>query len=190
MQERAKALGEIKQAFIDRMQKLAQAWTPPPDAGGGAIMPEYIRTQETFKWPSTVLHIVSDLEERRPLKEVFSRVSGRYRDKVPDRILGLAEDLSPSPAGLRDGRASAFEDVLKALDIAERDFDITYQPLSREMVLYWQKRHPLTPDQLETAYRENMRHFMKEMIAEARSVLESLRDSSAKAPFFPPPPVP
>ncbi len=174
-QERQDALNEIREAFTKRIHDLALQ-NNITDTG---TMPDYARIQEMFRWPSTILYIVEDLEKSRPLKEVFSRVSVRYESQT---ALGLAEDIYLSPQTAADGRGRAFEEVLKALDVAARDFDISYQPLSRDMLSYWQKKHPIAAEHLELAWKENLRHFMGVAIAESRAVIENLRDHPPTPP--------
>lgn len=178
-QARQEALHQIRDAFTQRIQELARQ-NNISDTG---LLPDYARVQEMFRWPTNILYILQDLENDVPLKEVFAKVSGRYSGKDAP---GLAGDIYLSPQTAADGRGRAFEEVLKALEVAERDFDITYRPLTRSMMDYWQKKHPIGPEHLELAWRENLRHFMKEAIAESRSLIENLRDH----PPVPPGPQP
>ena len=186
-EDRDKALKEISEALTDKMKELA-LWSGGFMQGKSQLsLPDYMRVQETFRTAAAVIYAVGDLKEEKSLRDIFSRVSARYQAPDPRQVLGLSEDLDRSPAAKTDGRLSAFEDVLKVLDVAERDFDITYKPLTRDSIDYWRKQHPLDPQSLELAYRENQRHFMKESLKDLRGMLEDLKAGSPKSPAPKPP---
>lgn len=173
--EREAAFDEIQKAFNRKMKELA-AWSQEFVKGKTQMtLPEHMELQETFRWPAAVVWAASDLRDGKSLKEIFGRVSDRYQGRDPRQILGIADDFTRSAAAKTDGRLSAFEDMLKVLEVAERDFDITYKPLSRDQIEYWQKKHPLDPASLEYACRENQRHFMKESLKEMRRILHDLQ---------------
>lgn len=177
-EERTKALEEIQKALTDKIREKA-FWSQEFVKGKETplALPDYMQLQETFRTPAFALYAAGDLKEDKSLKEVFSKVSGRYQAKDPRQVLGVASDLVRSPEAKTDGRLSAFEDVLKVLEVAERDFDATYKPLTRESLDYWRKKHPIPDESLEYAYRENQRHFMKESLKEIRDLVEGLRDA-------------
>lgn len=188
-EEREKALEEIHKAMGEKIQDLV-AWSRAFMQGKEQLtLPDHMRVQETFRWPAAIMFAASDLKDDKGLKEVFSRVSSRYQAKDIRQVIGLSEDLTRSPAAKTDGRLSAFEDVLKVLEVAERDFDLTYRPLSPESMEFWKKRHPIDPQGLELAYRENQRHFMKESLKDMRETLVALKDKAPK-PAQPKPPTP
>ncbi|TAL34795.1 MAG: hypothetical protein EPN97_08000 [Alphaproteobacteria bacterium] len=188
-EEREKALEEIHKAMTQKIQDLV-AWSRAFMQGKEQLtLPDHMRVQETFRWPAAVMFAASDLKEDKMLKEVFSRVSARYQAKDIRQVIGLSEDLTRSPAAKTDGRLSAFEDVLKVLEVAERDFDLTYRPLTPDSLEFWKRRHPIDPQGLELAYRENQRHFMKESLKDMRETLVALRDKAPK-PAAPKPPKP
>lgn len=188
-EEREKALEEIHKVMTQKIQDLV-AWSRSFMQGKEQLtLPDHMRVQETFRWPAAIMFAASDLKDDKGLKEVFSRVSSRYQAKDMRQVIGLSEDLTRSPAAKTDGRLSAFEDVLKVLEVAERDFDLTYRPLTPDSLEFWRKRHPIDPQGLELAYRENQRHFMKESLKDMRETLVALRDKTPKAPA-PKPPTP
>ena len=174
--EREAAFGEIEKAFNEKIKELA-LWSQTFTKGKTQLLlPEHMELQERFRWPSAVICAASDLKDgKKSLKEIFGRVSGRYEGRNPQQVLGIADDFTRSVASKTDGRLSAFEDIHKLLDVAERDFDATYKPLSWDQIEYWQKTHPLDPPTLEYAYRENQRHFMKESLKEMRELLNELQ---------------
>ncbi|MEZ0262118.1 MAG: hypothetical protein ACAH80_14010 [Alphaproteobacteria bacterium] len=177
-EERNNALEEIQKALTEKMREKA-LWSQEFVKGKESPMslPDYMQLQETFRAPAFAIYAVTDLKDDKSLKEVFSRVSGRYQAKDPRQVLGVASDLVRSPEAKTDGRLSAFEDVLKVLEVAERDFDATYKPLTRESLDYWRKKHPIDDQNLEIAYRENQRHFMTESLKEIRQLVLDLRDA-------------
>lgn len=180
--EREAALDEIQAAMREKITEAA-AWSHVfMRQNPQLLLPDYVKVQEVFRWPTALSVAAGDLKEEKSLKEVFSRVSARYQAPKRQQVLGVADDLIRSEAAKTNGRLSAFEDVLKVLDVAERDFDASYKPLTREQVKYWQKKHPLQPDVLEYAFRENQRHFMKEAISELREAVIALRDGKTPAP--------
>ena len=188
-EEREKALEEIHKVMTQKIQDLV-AWSRAFMQGKEQLtLPDHMRVQETFRWPAAIMFAASDLKDDKGLKEVFSRVSSRYQAKDMRQVIGLSEDLTRSPAAKTDGRLSAFEDVLKVLEVAERDFDLTYRPLTPDSLEFWRKRHPIDPQGLELAYRENQRHFMKESLKDMRETLVALRDKTPKPPV-PKPPTP
>jgi hypothetical protein len=190
-EERTKALEEIQKALTDKIREKAY-WSQEFVKGkeNPMILPDYLQLQETFRTPAFALYAAGDLKEEKSLKEVFSRVSAKYQAKDPRQVLGVASDLVRSPEAKTDGRLSAFEDVLKVLDVAERDFDTTYKPLTRDSLDYWRKKHPIGDESLEYAYRENQRHFMKESLAEIRELIVALRDGKPAPAAAPKPPKP
>lgn len=184
---REAAFDEIQQAMIEKIKEKA-LWSQEFVKGktDGLVLPEHIQLSETFRWPASISYAASDLKEgKKDLKEIFSRVSSRYEGK-PAQVIGVADDFTRSPESKTDGRKSAFEDMFKLLDVAERDFDLTYKPLTRESMEYWHKKHPIEPQHLEYAFRENQRHFMKESISEMRQFLTDL-ESGKPAPKPPKP---
>jgi hypothetical protein len=186
-EERQKALEDIHKAMTQKIQDLV-AWSRSFMQGKEQLtLPDHMRVQETFRWPAAVMFAASELKDDKGLKEVFSRVSARYQAADMRQVIGLSEDLTRSHTAKTDGRLSAFEDVLKVLEVAERDFDLTYRPLSPESMDFWKKRHPIDPTGLELAYRENQRHFMKESLQEIREMLEEMKNPSPKPPMAKPP---
>jgi hypothetical protein len=180
--DRDAALAEIQKAMGDKIQDLA-VWSQSFVQGKDPmVLPDYLKLQEVFRWPTAVSMAAGDLKENKSLKDVFSRVSSRYQAPKRQQVLGVADDFVRSADAKLDGRLSAFEDVLKVLDVAERDFDATYRPLSSGQIEFWQKKHPLPAEYLETAYRENQRHFMKESIKDMRALLIELRDGKQPSP--------
>lgn len=188
---REAAFDEIQKAMIDVIKDKA-LWSQEfvKDKPDGLVLPEYVQLSETFRWPASLSYAASDLKDgKKDLKEIFSRVSSRYEGK-PAQIIGVADDFTRSPEAKIDGRQSAFEDMFKLLDVAERDFDLTYKPMGRETLEYWHKKHPIDHQHLEYAYRENQRHFMKESITEMRKFLTDLQDGKAVPNAGPKPPKP
>lgn len=186
-EEREKALKEIQDAMVGKVKSLV-GWSQSFMKGKDQLtLPDHMQVQETFRWPNAVFLAASDLRDDKSLKHVFSRVSARYQAPDPRQVVGLSEDLGRSPEARMDGRLSAFEDVMKMLEVAERDFDMTYKPLSPDSLDYWRKRHPIDPQSLELAYRENQRHFMKESLQEMRKMLQDMKDSGVIPPALKPP---
>lgn len=187
--ERERALDDIRKAVNGKIQELVN-WARDFMKGKDQLtLPDHLKIQETFRWPAALLHAASQLKDDKPLKEIFSRVSPRYQADDLRQVLGLSDDLTRSPAAKTDGRLSAFEDVLKILDVAERDLDLHPRPLPRETMEFWLKRHPIGPHHLELAYRENQRHFTKESLQEMRRFIVDLKNKPPKppAPKFPSP---
>lgn len=164
-QERKKALIEIHDAAVSRITTLARSLlgknTPDLD------LASFVEVQEAFKWPGLVSTMATELEQGKKLQEVFSRVAQpQSGDLLTQR---------------HNGRDSAFEDILKALDIAERDFEKTYAPLNKEQLKYWKAKHPIEDMYLEYAWKENHRYRMKESIAAIRKDIVALQ-SKPQAP--------
>lgn len=193
--ERRAALAEIQAAFTKKMEDLAKEGTKYTDQSKMSL-PEIIEVQEKFRWTPAVLSAAIDLQNGRPLKDIFARVSKRYqppagfprrgvpRGSAADQQLP-AEDMQ-RPQG-QSGRDSAFADIRKMLDVAERDFDATYQPLSRDQAQYFLKKHPIGDEHIRFAHKENQRHFMKESIREARALLDNLQNPPSAMPKPPSP---
>lgn len=180
--DREDAFSEIQKAIGEKITELAY-WSQDfvKDKKDGLILPDHVKLTEVFRWPASMSYATSDLKDgKKDLKEVFSKVSGRYEGK-PQQVIGLADDFVRSSQAKLDGRQSAFEDMYKLLEVAERDFDLTYKPLSKDMLDYWHKKHPIEPQHLEYAYRENQRHFMKESINEMRKFLGEVQAGTFKA---------
>lgn len=175
-QERDAAFDEIQKAMNDKIRDLAYENVEfMKDKKDGLNLPDHILVSETFRWPAALTYAAGDLKEgKRSLKEIFARVSSRYEGSNPQQVLGVADDFTRSADAKLDGRKSAFEDLYKLLDVAERDFDLTYKPQSRDMLDYWHKKHPIGADHLEYAYRENQRHFQKQSIDNMRQFLKGL----------------
>ncbi len=188
--DRDRALDEIQKAVSTRVTELAKWSQTLTGNNKQLLLPEYVELLETFTWPTAVSSAAGDLKQGKSLKEIFARVSSRYQAKDPRQVLGLAEDTDRSPAAKLDGRAAAFEDILKVLTVAERDFDITYKPLSAETLKYWSKVHPIGDQNLEFAWKENQRMFMKQSIGELRELVEALRDGKPAPAARPTPPKP
>jgi hypothetical protein len=181
--DRKNAFDEIREVFLARMDELAKLGATLGDSGK-MIMPDYLRTEETFRWPGVVLLITGDLKEEKPLKDVFARVSPRYDAATRPKLPAIAGDLAPSAA--KDGRNSAFDDVFRALAIAERDFEDTYKYLSKGQLDYWRQRHPLPDAQLQLAYKENQRFARQQVLTEVRRTLEDLQNRAPSAPPWKP----
>lgn len=175
-QDRQKAFEDIQKALTEKITELAY-WSSDfmKDKQDGLILPDYVKVSEVFHWPAALSGAASSFKEgKKDLKEIFSYVSGRYEGKNPQQIIGVADDFARSAEAKLDGRKSAFEDMRKVLDVAERDFDLTYKPLSKDSLDYWHKKHPIEHRHLEYAFRENQRHFMKESITEMRKFLDEV----------------
>lgn len=190
--ERKAALAEIQAAFMQKMDVLAKEGIKYAD-NSKLSLPEMLEAQEKFRWTPAVLAAAIDLQADKPLKEIFARVSKRYEPPAgfPRKSpASLAEDLQQT-AG-QSGRDSAFADIRRMLDIAERDFDMTYRALSRDEVQYFLKKHPIGEEHIRFAHKENQRHFMKESIREVRAVLDVLQNppqaGNAAKPQHPPSP--
>ena len=189
--EREAASNEIQTALGKKITALALAnQATMPNRPEGLLLPEHVQIFETFRWPGALSFAAGDLKEEKSLKEIFGRVSARYEGKDLKQILGVADDFVRTPAAKLDGRTSAFEDVLKVLDVAERDFDLTYKPLDRNMLDYWRKKHPIDDQHLEYAYRENQRQYMKESIKAMREFLTDLQAGKPAPGVAPKPPKP
>ena len=186
------AFDEIQKAMTDKIRDLAYANVEfMKDKKDGLNLPDHVQVSETFRWPAALTYAAGDLKEgKRSLKEIFARVSSRYEGNNPQQVLGVADDFTRSPAAKLDGRASAFEDLYKLLDVAERDFDLTYKPQSKDMLEYWHKKHPIGADHLEYAYRENQRHFQKQSIDDMRKFLQDLETGKPAAGAKPASPKP
>lgn len=185
---RKAALAEIQATFMQKMETLAKEGAQYSD-NSKLSLPEIIEVQEKFRWTPAVLAAAVDLQADKPLKDIFARVSKRYEPPAgfPRRPAagGPAEDLQ-RPAG-QSGRDSAFADIRKMLEIAERDFDLTYKPIGREDVKYFLAKHPIGEENIRFAHKENQRHFMKQYIAEARGMLDRLQNPPPAAPKPPAP---
>lgn len=180
IKNRDEALTEIREAMNERIRRQAMWSRSFIQRSKPLSMPDHLKIHEMFRWPGAVVMAAVDLQDGKSLSEVFSRVSARYQG--PARLPATPDDTARSARAKTDGRYSAFEDVLKMLEVAERDFDATYRPLTRDQVEYWQKTHPLREEYLQLAYRENQRHFMKETMAELRSMIEFMRDNPGPMP--------
>lgn len=180
--DRKAAFAEIQAAFTAKMHELAKEGAKYSDSSK-MILPEILEVQEKFRWTPAVLAAAVDLSAGKPLKDIFARVSKRYQPPAgfPRRPApnGPTEDMQ-RPAG-QSGRDSAFADIRKMLDVAERDFDQTYQPLSRDQVQYFLRKHPIGEENIRFAHKENQRHFMKESIREARALLDTLQNPPSAA---------
>ncbi|TAL34796.1 MAG: hypothetical protein EPN97_08005 [Alphaproteobacteria bacterium] len=174
---RDRALEEIRDACIERINRLSGITSKrTPEEDRKQSMADYVRDEEGFNWPVAVLYIVADMKEEKGLKEAFSHVSVRY--DLPDRrqVLGLMDDLQLSPEAKLDGRLNAFETILKSLDIAERDFSITYRPLRGDEVDDWRRRHPGDDSDIQAAHRAAHEKCMKEQISSIRDMLEGMKN--------------
>jgi hypothetical protein len=186
--ERKTAFADIQAAFTRKMEDLAKEGVKYSDQSKMSL-PEIVEVQEKYRWTPAVLAAAIDLKADKPLKDIFARVSKRYQPTAgfPRRPApnGPAEDMQ-RPAGM-SGRDSAFADIRKMLEVAERDFDLTYQPLSRDHAEYFLKKHPIGDQHIRFAHKENQRHFMKESIKEARALLDTLQNPPSANPKPPQP---
>jgi|GEM_PF-1354744 hypothetical protein len=170
--DREKALDEIYRTLLRKMDELARQSAAFSKAEN-LSMPEIIEMEQKFRWLPAAIMVAADLKEEKPLKDVFARVSKRYQQKHPrGPVNAVATDFTRA-AGL-DGRASAFADVRKALHIAARDFDISYEPLSRDQVQWWLKKHPIGDQYIRIAHKENQRHYMKQALTALEDTLTLL----------------
>lgn len=167
--DRRQALEEIRQACTDKVHLLATSPLGNNNIDRG--LPEYVEVEEKFRLPAAMSFVIHELQQGSGLRQAFSYASARYRDKDRRVVNALPGDLDPSPATGKDGRASAFDDVFKALDIIERDFDLNYTPLSREDIKRWQKKHPIDGRHLQDAHRVHAKQFSKEAIDDMRALL-------------------
>lgn len=186
--ERKAAFSQIQTAFTRKMEELAKEGGKYTDQSKMSL-PEIVEVQEKFRWTPAVLAAAIDLKADKPLKDIFARVSKRYqppagfpRKPAPN---GPAEDMQRPAA--HSGRDSAFADIRKMLEVAERDFDLTYQPLGRDQAEYFLKKHPIGDQHIRFAHKENQRHFMKESIKDVRALLDRLQNPPAAAPEPPQP---
>lgn len=171
--DRREALEEIRQACVEKVRLLATS--PLGDNNRDRGLPEYIEVEEKFRLPAAMSFVIHELQQGNSLRQAFSYASARYRDKDRRIVNAMPGDLDPSPATGKDGRTSAFDDVLKALDIIERDFDLNYTPLSREDVRRWQKKHPIDARHIEDAHRVHARQFSKEAIDDMRALIKGIQ---------------
>lgn len=189
--DRDRALEQIRNACIDRINALSEITSQmTPDEFRKQSMTDYVHDEEGFNWPVAVLYITADAQKDLGLKEAFSHVSIRY--DLPDRrqVLGLVDDLQLSPEARLDGRRYAFETVLKALDVAERDFSITYRPLSGDQIDDWLRQHSGDESDLREAHRAAHEKYAKETIQDLRAMIESLRDAQPQRASLPKGPQP
>lgn len=163
--ERKKALEDIRKVIVKRIEITAHS--PLGKNNPAKSLPEHLEVQETFRWLAQAAGLTFQLEEgKMSLRDVFAQYAKPTAADIPGRRA--------------NGRDSAFEDVLKALELAERDFDAVYKPLSKDDLKRWQKVHPIEDKYLEYAWKENMRHFMKQAIAGIRKDVEDLRAAPPK----------
>ncbi|MFN7113682.1 MAG: hypothetical protein ACK4PK_04905 [Alphaproteobacteria bacterium] len=184
--ERKAAFAEIQAAFTKQMDALAKEGVKYTDQSKMSL-PEIVEVQEKYRWTPAVLAAAIDLKSGKPLKDIFARVSKRYQPRPGfPRKPGApppTEDMQRPAA--QSGRDSAFADIRKMLDIAERDFDLTYRPLSRDQAQYFLKKHPIGDESIRFAHKENQRHFMKESIQDVRARLDALQSPPPPAPKAP-----
>jgi len=172
-QERHKALQDIRDAMMIKMEALAKEGAKFTQADH-LSMPEIIEVQEKFRWVPTTIGIAMELQQEKPLKEIFSRVSKRYETRRPPQSTQQALPADLAPITGKNGRDTAFAEVRRALDIAERDFDVSYPRLTRDQVQWWLKKHPIGEDSIRLAHKENQRHYMKAALTELRGTLDTL----------------
>lgn len=165
--ERKEALKKMKAALLQHVQTLAHEFSDP-DALRKANLPDTLKAQEKFYVQGIAYAVTCDLLDGKALKNAFARVSRRHSVKIVDDV--AVRDLTRAKT-VTNGTNSAIEDVFQALDILERDFDMNYGPLSRVALDQWKKKHPLTDDALQIAYKENQRHWRCEAIKEIKLVL-------------------
>lgn len=187
-EDRQKALGEIYDVLLQKMEDLAREGVVFSKAEN-LSMPEIIEVEQKFRWLPAVLMVAADLKEDKPLKDVFARVSKRYQQTRPRKPINTVASDFTRAAGL-DGRASAFADVRKALQIAARDFDISYEPLSRDQAQWWLKKHPIGDQYIRVAHKENQRHYMKQALTALEDTLTLLESGKLKLPPKPAKPKP
>lgn len=159
--DRLHALQDIKDLCVAKVQRLAKS--PIGDNSRDLILPEFLQTQEHFRWPAVVLYLATDLAQGKSLSDAFAHVSPASKGAVNNN----------APA--KDGHDSAYNDIIAALDLAVRDFDANYKPLDADTVRYWQKKHPIEEQHIQYAYKENMRHHMKEAVQELRTDLLAMQ---------------
>lgn len=187
-EDRQKALGEIYDVLLQKMEDLAREGVVFSKAEN-LSMPEIIEVEQKFRWLPAALMVAADLKEDKPLKDVFARVSKRYQQTRPRKPINTVASDFTRAAGL-DGRASAFADVRKALQIAARDFDISYEPLSRDQAQWWLKKHPIGDQYIRVAHKENQRHYMKQALTALEDTLTLLESGKLKLPPKPAKPKP
>jgi len=171
-EERQKALNDIHAALMQKMEALAREgvkFSREEDLS----MPEIIEIEQKFRWLPAAIMVTAELKQGKPLKEVFARVSKRYQHTRPRKPVNAVASDFTRVAGL-DGRASAFADVRKALQIAARDFDIGYDPLTRDQAQWWLKKHPIGDQHIRIAHKENQRHYMKQALTALEETLDLL----------------
>ncbi len=186
---RQKALNDIHDALMQKMEALAKEGAKFSKTDH-LSMPEIIEIEQKFRWLPAAVMVTAELKQEKPLKDVFARVSKRYQQTRPRKpINAVASDFTRA-AGL-DGRASAFADVRKALQIAARDFDISYDPLTRDQAQWWLKKHPIGDQYIRIAHKENQRHFMKQALTALEDTLDLLEAGNLpQNPQKPKPPKP
>jgi len=188
-EDRKKALGEIYDSLLSKMDDLATEGAAFSKADH-LSMPEIIEMEQKCRWLPAAIMVAADLKEDKPLKDVFARVSKRYRPSRPRKPVNAVASDFTRVAGL-DGRASAFADVRKALQIAARDFDIGYEPLSRDQAQWWLKKHPIGDQYIRVAHKENQRHYMKQALTALEDTLTLLENGNLPPkPAKPKPPQP
>lgn len=187
-EDRQKALGEIYDVLLQKMEDLAREGVVFSKAEN-LSMPEIIEVEQKFRWLPAALMVAADLKEDKPLKDVFARVSKRYQQTRPRKPINTVASDFTRAAGL-DGRASAFADVRKALQIAARDFDISYEPLGRDQAQWWLKKHPIGDQYIRVAHKENQRHYMKQALTALEDTLTLLESGKLKLPPKPAKPKP
>lgn len=171
-EDRRQALTDIHDALLQKMEALAKEGAKFSKTDDMS-MPEIVELEQKFRWLPTAIMVAAELKQEKPLKDVFSRVSKRYQQSRPRKpINAVASDFTRA-AGL-DGRASAFADVRKALHIAARDFDISYDPLTRDQAKWWLKKHPIGDQYIRIAHKENQRHYMKQALTALEDTLDLL----------------
>lgn len=182
-EERQKALQDIHDAMMQKLEVLAKEGAKFQNADQMS-MPEIIELQEKFRWVPATLMAAMDLKQEKPLRDVFARVSKRYQATKPRKpIQSIAADFKAAQS--TDGRASAFEDMRKILKIAARDFEMTYDPLTRDQAKWWLKKHPIGDQYIRIAHKENQRHFMQQALTGLHQTLDALEKG-----ILPPPPKP
>lgn len=188
-EDRKQALSDIHDALLQKMEVLAKEGAQFSKTDDMS-MPEIIELEQKFRWLPAAIMVAADLKQEKPLKEIFSRVSKRYQQSRPRKpVNAVASDFTRA-AGL-DGRASAFADVRKALQIAARDFDISYDPLTRDQAKWWLKKHPIGDQYIRIAHKENQRHYMKQALTALEDTLDLLEKSiPPQSPQKPEPPKP
>lgn len=161
--DRQKTFESIRKTFMDIIVQTSGGTTNKPISRMNKT--EFVRYTAQMQYYIRMSSVAADLAQGKHLGAVYNRVAAK--GELPK---GGHSDLAK-----RDGAYSAFEDMQKIIDSADRNFDRLYVQPARGLMTYLQQQYKANPLTVERDYKKMWQRFHPDTINTIRHVVLAMQ---------------